>query len=234
MNSGQRTSTETPLNTNLEALNFARAELQANPLAARSSSSPVLGPVVVPVDPSAQPVDEVVFIDRALPDFQGLVADIRRNRPNVPIVELDPAQDGITQITNALTTRFRVRKQVHIVSPGNQGLAKIGSVQLTDRSVNNYSNSFRRWNDALDSGAAILFYGSNIGAGNGGQLLRQISQLTGASVLASTDATGSRALRGDWDLERRVLAVDTKAIAAQIIFSSSLQNSYGAVFTFSG
>jgi Domain of unknown function (DUF4347) len=230
MNSVNRISSEAPLNIQLDSSKYSSAFSQADQ-PARSAS---IGPVIVPTDPNPPTrtwqTDEIVFIDPSVRDAGRLAADIRQNRPGVPVITLDPAQDGIAQITDFLN-QYQVRKQVHIISLGNQGVAKIGAAQLSNSTLNNYIANFRSWGNALDSGATILFYGSSIGAGRGEQLVQQISQLTGASVAASTDVTGSGALRGDWDLERKVLAIDTNAIATQLVFSNTLLNSYNTTFT---
>lgn len=204
---------QSPLNT-LTALRSARS----------ISPSPTQAPTAPSPKPS-QTVDEILFIDKKVPGYQQLESGARSG---ITIIELNPNQDGIAQISDALA-QFHVRKAIHIVSLGDKGIVKLGAAQLSKSSLGLYSSDLKSWAKSFDRGVDILMYGSNIGVDR--TLLEQVSALTGADVAASSDRTGSSALGGDWDLEQKVLRVNTSAIATGLAFQPSTLKTYGATLS---
>src|SRR5690606_18703064 len=81
----------------------------------------------------------------------------------------------------------------------------------------------------------ILLYGCNIGQSDAGQnFIERLAQLTQADVAASTDATGSAAVGGNWMLEAATGRIETMlpfSQAAQVQFSGRL---FAGTITFSG
>lgn len=71
-------------------------------------------------------VKSVVLIDRAVEDYQQLVASLPAN---ASVLVLDPSRDGINQVTDFLQTQSRVAA-VHIVSHGRGGEVALGSSLL--------------------------------------------------------------------------------------------------------
>jgi uncharacterized repeat protein (TIGR01451 family) len=158
----------------------------------------------------------LVFIDSTVDDYESLVGGIT---PGAEVIILNPAGDGIAQITAALTGWSKINS-VHIVSHGSPGALRLGSGWLTLNTLSQYTNHLQNWANTLVDEAEILLYGCNVAAGEQGEeFIQQIHALTGAHVAASTNPTGSAALGGDWTLERQIgrikspLAFEERAIA---------------------
>jgi hypothetical protein len=207
----------------------AQPPLLDDPIGSLSSRSSTLGPVQAPSTPETVPsqttVDEILFVDRRVSGYQQLEAGVR---PGITVIELNPNQDGIAQISDVLE-KFHVRKAIHLVSLGDKGKLQLGAAQFTSRSLKMYSSDLKTWAKSFDPGVDVLIYGSNFGADK--KLLQQMSSLTGADVAASLNPTGNTGLGGDWNLEQNVLRVNTGTIATQLAFQPSTLNTYGATFS---
>jgi glucose/arabinose dehydrogenase len=140
---------------------------------------------------------ELVFIDAAITDAAILTSKFH----NARVIQLNGELDGIDQITNVLGQSQDIAS-IHIISHGSQGDIQLGNSHLNWASLPNYGEKLQQWRAALTTDADVLFYGCNIGAGvEGGTLVREISQITGADIAASNNLTGNAALGGDWNLE---------------------------------
>ena len=151
---------------------------------------------------------EVAFVDPTVPDYQSLIAGIG---PNVQIVMLDGGQDGMEQIAASLAGRTGI-DAIHIISHGDAGTLQLGTGTLTMESMSGqYADELAIIQQALSGQADILVYGCEFAEGQAGQdAATLLSQLTGADVAASTDATGYVGLGGDWDLELQIGTVETQ------------------------
>jgi len=145
-----------------------------------------------------------VFIDSRVADIEALIAGLE---PDTQVVILDATQDGVAQIAEALAGATNL-DSIHIVSHGSSGALYLGSTVLNEENLDDYRNDLSQSGAALSEDGDILLYGCEVGAGSAGQrFIEQLSLLTGADVAASTDATGSSALGGDWRLEASAGAV---------------------------
>lgn len=163
----------------------------------------------------------LLFIDKTVDDYQTLISGVQ---PGIEVHILDPTQDAITQITQTLTGRSGI-ESLHIVSHGSAGALNFASTNLNNNDINNYSPQLQSWQKALTSDADILLYGCDIAASESGkEFVLDISKLTGASVAASVNLTGSAALGGDWTLE-----YSTGTIKAPNAIQSWLENAYNHV-----
>jgi Ca2+-binding RTX toxin-like protein len=159
----------------------------------------------------------IIFIDTRVPDYKNLLANIQ---PDTEVVILDPAKDGIAQITESLFGKQY--DSLHIVSHGSTGSLQLGSNYLNSGNLSQYQSQLHQWKTALTEEADILLYGCDVAAGETGVgFVQQLSQLTGADVTASNDLTGNAALGGDWDLE-----VKTGSIEASLAFKTEVLDSY--------
>ena len=156
----------------------------------------------------------VVFVDGAIADSAQLSAHMR---PGVEVVMLDPAKDGLAQITETLAGHSGL-DSVQIFSHGAAGQVFLGSTTLDAASLETAASDLSQWARAFAPDGDLLLYGCGIAA-EGMEFLERLSALTGADVAASTDLTGRG---GDWDLE-----VATGAIAAP----SALTTAGQAAFT---
>ncbi|HAY80947.1 MAG TPA: hypothetical protein DCY79_14165, partial [Planctomycetaceae bacterium] len=162
--------------------------------------------------------NEVVVIDSRVRGFETLVDGVASD---TELVILDVEQDGVRQIADVVRHREGIAA-LHIVSHGQAGLLQLGTSQLSNESLSEYSDALREIGDSLASDADLLIYGCNVAEGErGASFLGLLSRALDADVAASTDTTGSAVLGGDWDLETNVGAIDTK-----LAFSGRSQQSY--------
>jgi Domain of unknown function (DUF4347)/Domain of unknown function (DUF4082) len=163
----------------------------------------------------------IAFIDNHIADAATVMANLQAD---VKIL-LDPTQDGISQITAALS-HYQNLTGIEIVSHGSVAEVQLGNNLLNSTSLSQYSPQIQQWQRSLASGADILFYGCNVAAESSGQsFINQIGSLTGADIAASTNLTGNSAKGGDWTLEYTTGKIETNAP-----FSASFANTYQDVF----
>ena len=170
---------------------------------------------------------EIAFVDTQVDDYQGLVADLRRQadagRP-IEVHLLDAGQDGIRQITDVLQGRRDITA-LHIFSHGIDGAVELGGAWLNAFSLEARADAVAQWGAALSADADILLYGCDVAADADGQaFIGRLAELTGADVAASRDATGSATLGGNWTLEYA-----TGAIEASLAVDARGQAEYGGV-----
>ncbi len=174
------------------------------------------------------PRHEVVFIDTSLKDYQTLVAGVG---PGVDVVLIDGNKDGLQQIAEWAATHSGY-DAMHIFSHGSEGKINLGSGVLnsTTLSTDAVQTALAAIGKALTRDGDILLYGCDVGASSSGDaLLAGIASATGADVAASSDATGSSLMGGDWTLEKSVGTVDALAmhvdayhdLLTQVTFTSS-------------
>ncbi len=162
----------------------------------------------------------IAFIDSAVPEAQVLANGIH---PEIEVIQLNADRNGITQITEALQNRSV--SEIHIISHGAPGCLQLGSSNLNTDSIESDHTSLRQWfstpisaieNSQFPSPSEeqiqpeILLYGCQIAAGDTGiAFIKRLSELTGASVAASQNLTGSVSLGGDWELEIKTGKIKT-------------------------
>jgi uncharacterized delta-60 repeat protein/CSLREA domain-containing protein len=172
------------------------------------------GDAVARVD--AETVTEVVFVDAAVNDAQGLVDAVVAQRPDASlrIVLLDPGRDAFVQIGETLAQMQDV-STVHVVAHGEPGALLLSGARVDAAAVDAARDVLARWRDALTADADLLLYGCDVAATpEGVDLLARLARHTGADVAASEDATGSSALGGDWQLESATGSVEARALFA--------------------
>jgi hypothetical protein len=173
-------------------------------------SSAVTADGVAPI----QRTHEVVFVDPRVPDRNQLLAGLAGQATDgrsFEVIVLDPARDGIAQVTAALADRIQV-DAVHFITHGTDGAVQLGRTWLDAKTVSANADAIAGWGNALKADADLLFYGCDLAAtARGRALVEWIAELTRADVAASTDATGGAPAGGDWELEAKVGAVETAA-----------------------
>ncbi|MCU0546635.1 MAG: DUF4347 domain-containing protein, partial [Oscillatoriaceae cyanobacterium Prado104] len=166
----------------------------------------------------------IAFIDAAVPDCQTLIEGAS---PEIEVIKLESNRSAIEQITEAL--QGKIFSTIHIISHGQPGCLQLGNIELTwDKlrdSSSDFSLAIQEWGRSLAFQAEILIYGCNVGKGNIGKaFIAKLSQLTGASVAASENLTGSQELGGDWKLTATV-----GKIQAAIAFRPEVMAAYSHV-----
>ncbi|MFV3078023.1 DUF4347 domain-containing protein, partial [Niveispirillum fermenti] len=162
-------------------------------------------------------VRTVVFIDTTVSDYETLIKDIA---PDAKVVLLDPEQEALSQMTQALAGMSNL-DSIQVVSHGGEGHLYIaGRVYWAD-GLANRAQDLQAIGAALKPGGDILFYACNVGAGEVGQEFAQtIHRLTGADVAVSNDQTGN-ATGQNWTLE-----LQTGIIEATTPFAASSMEAF--------
>jgi Domain of unknown function (DUF4347)/Calx-beta domain/FG-GAP-like repeat len=165
-------------------------------------------------------MSSILFLDPSIPDYQSLIQGLEAD---VQLVIIDPTQDGIAQITDAL--KLGVYDTVHIVSHGTIGNLSLGTAQLNSETISDYRDRLQSWSQYLNPGADILLYGCNVAQGDvGSNFVQELHQLTGADIAASDNATGNVVLGGDWNLE-----YSTGTITSSLAFQVGAMEAYNSV-----
>ncbi len=132
------------------------------------------------------------------------------------VVLLDPARDGLAQLTSLLSARQDL-SAIHLVSHGAAGQIRLGTTVLDEATLAARADELRGWGWALTGSADLLVYGCDVAEDAAGrQLVASLAELTGADVAASDDRTGSAALGGDWRLEVAAGTVEASPEAAEL------------------
>jgi VCBS repeat-containing protein len=155
--------------------------------------------------------NEIAFIDAALPDADGLRADLlaqqAAGRP-IEIVTIDNGSDGLALITQTLAGRHDITA-VHVLAHGSDGQLQLGSTTLDAQTLLQRAGEIAGWSSALTADADLLLYGCDVAqTARGRAFVQDLSVLTGADVAASTDLTGATASGGNWILEYRIGRVE--------------------------
>jgi uncharacterized repeat protein (TIGR01451 family) len=182
---------------------------------------------------SSTPIDSVLFVDPRVSGWQELANSVSAS---TKVVVIDPTLDGITQVTQTLSTLHGI-KEVDFLTYGQSGQIELGSSMVTDASLMANATSVAAWRNSLTDTAQIQFWGCDVGAGTAGAaFVNDLHTLTGVGIAASTDATGAAALGGDWNLERTVGTVtpfQPFSVAAEASYNSVLDTPLPEV-SFSG
>jgi Ca2+-binding RTX toxin-like protein len=158
-----------------------------------------------------------IVVDPSVQDYTTLIDSIPTE---AKVLILDPARDGIEQITQALSNTSI--DSLHILSHGCSGMLQLGTTRLSWQTLERYTTDLQAWAKALQQGAEILLYGCEVAAGTVGQwFVQQLKALSGAEIAASTDPTGNPVLGGNW-----VLEYQTAPIQTPIAFSLAAQATY--------
>src|SRR5512136_1641478 len=83
----------------------------------------------------------LVFIDSAVEEKETLIAGVA---DDFEVIVLDPAQDGIEQISDVLA-KYAEIAAVHIVCHGSPGLLQLGTTRLTPDNLDTYAPEFATW-----------------------------------------------------------------------------------------
>jgi VCBS repeat-containing protein len=142
------------------------------------------------------PGDTVVFVDSQIADYQAIVSAMD---PSVRIIVYDGTQDGLHEIAQDLKGVHGLAA-IDIISHGSSGEVQLGTDVLTTSNLSDHAADLAAIGKALAANGQIDLYGCDIAAGGDG-FLDALKAATGRDVAASTDATGSSDLGGNWTLE---------------------------------
>ncbi|MFM0723404.1 VCBS domain-containing protein [Paraburkholderia strydomiana] len=172
----------------------------APPPDARSAATAPAAPPPSAAPAAAAPVTphNLVVVDSRVENGDELTA---QPQPGTQVLVIQPGQDAIAAISAALAGMGKA-DSIQIFSHGAAGQFTLGNDIYTSASLSQIAGALGAWRGHLSGDADIELYGCGIGAGDSGKALVQtLAGLTGATVGASSNATGSAALGGDWTLE---------------------------------
>lgn len=155
---------------------------------------------------------EIVFVDANVENPGTILSNLPGN---ADLVLIENGEDGIAQIADALDGRRDI-DAIHIISHGTANSLQIGNAVVNEASIaGKYHDLLLEIGKSLSDSADILIYGCDFGASEAGRdAAALLSQITGADVAASNDATGAADLGGDWQLEIATGTIETDTIAA--------------------
>ncbi|TVQ58526.1 MAG: CHAT domain-containing protein [Spirulina sp. DLM2.Bin59] len=115
-----------------------------------------------------------------------------------------PEQEGVKAIHSALERVKEPIDELNIIAEGHQGNLWLGKTWLNHENIGDYQGAIQQWGEQLAPNAALLIYSCFTALGAIGEgFVNTLAELTGATVAASTNATGSENYGGDWQLEYR-------------------------------
>ncbi|MDB5515891.1 MAG: hypothetical protein JWQ17_2649, partial [Tardiphaga sp.] len=206
----------------------AQAPNVAAPAAPASASSTDADKATTSADTSAAAaapaiitVHELVVIDSRVDDIETLLGGVKAGDA---VLVLDPTKDGVQQIADAIAANnLHDLTAIQIISHGTPGAVDLGSISLSDDNLDSHAAALAAMGAALAPGGDIMLWGCDVAAGaTGAKFIADLSAHTGgAHVAASTDATGSAALGGNWTLEAKTGDID-----ATLPFSDATRDAY--------
>ncbi len=150
------------------------------------------------VNPHSPGQGMLVVIDPAVGRAGDLAAGVL---PGATVLVLDPARDGIAQISHHLQ-HHRGYTSLHLISHGGPGRLYLGSTQLALANLPHYAAHFRQWAALFGDRFDLLLYGCEVAQGTLGRIfVQQLAHLTQARLAASSTLTGQAALGGNWHLD---------------------------------
>ncbi len=154
----------------------------------------------------------ILFIDTNVADYTQLISQISGD---MEVVILDKQRDALTQMAEVLRDKKDLAS-IHIISHGTPGELAFASGVFNTDNLQSYSRQLAAMGKSLTANGDILLYGCNVGQGDiGGVFIRELAQLTGADVAASTDVTGDIQHQGNWLLEYQQGQIETPTFASE-------------------
>lgn len=170
---------------------------------------------------AAPTFDSVLFVDPRVSNWRDLAASVSAT---TKVVVIDPTLDGIAQVTKTLEGLSGIH-EVDFLTYGQPGQIQLGASTVDAAVLSAHATDIAGWRNSLAGDAQIQFWGCDVGAGQAGAaFVSDLYALTGVGVAASTDATGSAALGGDWTLEATAGRVNPR-----MPFSVDAMSSYDTV-----
>ncbi|MDY6939674.1 MAG: DUF4347 domain-containing protein [Cyanobacteriota bacterium] len=121
----------------------------------------------------------LVVIDAAVERCGTVAAEVE---PDTDTILLNPIEDGMTQITTALT-RYRNLEKLHIILFSSPEALYLGNGVLSLETLHHYIHPLMQWTDSLKSNADIRLSGCDFAFDDRGmRLIEKLCHLTGASI----------------------------------------------------
>ncbi len=159
----------------------------------------------------------LIFIDSAVEDYQKLVSGVAAG---IEVVVLNPAEDGIKQITAALQKLKAPPQKVYIIAHGSPGCLHLGNGELNLGNIGDRFEELQSW-----SPSHLFLYGCKVAAGDAGaEFIEKLHRATGAEIAASSTLIGSQNRGGNWELD-----VTTSSLVASLPIATETVQEYAHV-----
>ena len=154
----------------------------------------------------------IALIDTRVAGYAAIAASLPAD---THIVYVDGSRDGLAALDAAIRDAGAPVASVSIYAHGSEASITLGKRTLDAATLSGEAAGvLAAWREALSPDADLLIYGCSVAAGSDGiGFVHALSELTGADVAASDDATGSAAAGGDWALEVTSGAIEHAAAA---------------------
>ena len=151
---------------------------------------------------------EIVFVQNDVADLAQILKSLD---PSYEVHILDAKLNGLTQIAEILQDRRDI-DALHIVSHGAEATINLGQINLNTQRLSEFDAELSAISRSLSVDADILLYGCDIAEGaKGWEFINRLASQTGADINASTDATGSHNLGGNWQLEAKTGGIESNS-----------------------
>ncbi|MAD43599.1 MAG: hypothetical protein CMH98_01220, partial [Oceanospirillaceae bacterium] len=156
---------------------------------------------------SAENSTPYIFIDSRVENIEQILASLPED---AQVVLLDPKEEGLTQIAEALAEASNV-PEIHLIAHGWEGDLWLGSSYLSAENLADSKEVLAQIGSHISEEGDLLLYSCNTAAGETGvEFVESLAEFTGADVAASNDRTGGP--DGDWQLEVRTGLVEAEAL----------------------
>lgn len=147
---------------------------------------------------AAETSRQLLVLDPSLQGWAKLLVDVE---PDVAVLVLDPARDGLTQVAD-VAQEFGDLTAIHIAGHGTPGCLRLGSIMLDAETLPSRADELAQLGAGLAAGGALLLWGADIGQGAlGARFIAALSRAVGRDVAAAADRTGPAKLGGSWNLD---------------------------------
>jgi VCBS repeat-containing protein len=184
----------------------------AEPLLADAAA--FVADIVVPaaVTEAGETRQEIAFVDTAIDGYDAIVEAIPGH---IDVVLVAAGDDGLALLASQLEGRTGV-DAIHVFGHGSEGSQQLGSAVLDASTLSDHADLLARLGAAMSEQGDLLLYGCHVGSAEGRLFVDSLASLSAADIAASTDATGSAAAGGDWDLEYTSGPVEAATLLAAV------------------
>ncbi|MGF1481602.1 MAG: DUF4347 domain-containing protein [Cyanophyceae cyanobacterium] len=156
----------------------------------------------IATSPRVQSGSTVIFIDAGVEDPQRLKSHLAIDSP---VYLLRPEIDGVDQITQTLA-QYEDLQALYIVSHGEPGTLYLGNAKLDHSTLTRYTKQIGAWFPSLQHSSISIprlsFYSCRVAATQAGRkFLKNLHQLTKATLYASSTPVGNSRRGGSWNLD---------------------------------
>jgi hypothetical protein len=139
---------------------------------------------------------------------------------------LDRDRNAIIQIAEILK-QYPAFASVHLISHGSPGCLNLGNVQLNSHTLPGYTSILQSWfPSSSQQGSILVLYGCEVALGKEGQnFLKQLSDILGIEIIASSQRVGNPKFGGSWNFDWK-----TGKQTIYPIFSETFKQTYPGVF----